>query len=226
MVARCVYYQTTPVGARSKLVARERCKNNLITRPPLWGRDQNDLGLENEDASALPDHPCGGEIKTLRQKRRSSLRNYQTTPVGARSKQEPRSTAQSRCITRPPLWGRDQNCLASPMFFPKSLPDHPCGGEIKTQRLPRWHRRIHYQTTPVGARSKHPTSTLTHWRNDYQTTPVGARSKRSGRKADTRDRITRPPLWGRDQNVCDADQLKREGLPDHPCGGEIKTCFR
>ena len=35
-----------------------------ITRLPLWGRDQNSVTSFLVATTALPDYPCGGEIKT------------------------------------------------------------------------------------------------------------------------------------------------------------------
>ncbi len=81
-----------------------------------------------------------------------------------------------------------------------TLPDSPCGGEIKTEFLLEDVRLLHYQTAPVGARSK-----------------LKCAVSEEGLA------ITRQPLWGRDQNRTQLPPAPRRELPDSPCGGEIKT---
>ncbi len=145
------------MGARSK---PKELKNQLragITRSPLWGRDQNRIWPNPFSRPSLPDHPCGGEIKTSRERRVSNQRHYQITPVGARSKQDKGAEAHPLLITRSPLWGRDQNRGEYSARLKSALPDHPCGGEIKTASDADLHFTKDYQITPVGARSKRDT---------------------------------------------------------------------
>ncbi len=174
---------------------------------------------------ALPESPCGGEIKTIRLERHAVHRSYQTAPVGARSKLVRLSTLRSRFVTRQPLWGRDQNMeiqyLANkervtrqPLWgrdqneYHESgdnlfwLPDSPCGGEIKT-----------------GSRGDQQCPLR------YQTAPVGARSKRAPSRTCCATSVTRQPLWGRDQNCSRKSFAFVTELPDSPCGGEIKTAI-
>ena len=111
---KVIYYQTTPVGARSKLLQPLERNSRHITRLPLWGRDQNPVFAEWCVWNALPDYPCGGEIKTARLCGIYGKAYYQTSPVGARSKRIRRHYRCALHITRLPLWGRDQNRLSSP----------------------------------------------------------------------------------------------------------------
>ena len=110
----CKHYQTAPVGARSK-------RNRQVLNSP----------------NRLPDCPCGGEIKTYRQPARLRIPHYQTAPVGARSKPVEIYKEIEEQITRLPLWGRDQNRMQTCSASLWTLPDCPCGGEIKTRRAPR-----------------------------------------------------------------------------------------
>ena len=125
-------YQTAPVGARSKLESLSEKTTELITRQPLWGRDQNAICGRRPFWMALPDSPCGGEIKTRIKRESGEESNYQTAPVGARSKPSSSLRFWRVTITRQPLWGRDQNSGLSTDCVSGRLPDSPCGGEIKT----------------------------------------------------------------------------------------------
>ena len=158
---RLRHYQTTPVGARSKLQLSYRVVRLYITRLPLWGRDQNSYNLSNEIHATLPDYPCGGEIKTQSLRNGASGMHYQTTPVGARSKLLACVAFTAKHITRLPLWGRDQNGSAVTTAVPCTLPDYPCGGEIKTDCLrltiPNCHQSIfetyrNYHSAPPSLR--------------------------------------------------------------------------
>jgi len=105
--------------------------------------------------------------------------------VGARSKPGNIRLFVKKDITRQPLWGRDQNSTYQIADALKKLPDSPCGGEIKTRLSPLHQHQQHYQTAPVGARSK----------------PIGVWVHRLAG-------ITRQPLWGRDQNKVVLQEVK------------------
>ncbi len=89
-------YQTAPVGARSKHYGNPIAMQTWATRLPLWGRDQNSVGACIVPRYALPDCPCGGEIKTQSPRRVDGLTCYQTAPVGARSKPKIRAQCGRR----------------------------------------------------------------------------------------------------------------------------------
>ena len=57
-------YQIALVGARSKHPGRNNNGAREDTRLPLWGRDQNRASPTPSVCLAIPDCPCGGEIKT------------------------------------------------------------------------------------------------------------------------------------------------------------------
>ncbi len=63
-VANVTHYQSALVGARSKLNMLRMTDSPLITRVPLWGRDQNMVPMGSAALAQLPECPCGGEIKT------------------------------------------------------------------------------------------------------------------------------------------------------------------
>ncbi len=161
------YYQTAPVGARSKLGSCGECGLLVITRQPLWGRDQNSTLRTVTTSTSLPDSPCGGEIKTSPASSCCHARHYQTAPVGARSKRQPPGRSRGRCITRQPLWGRDQNASKNSKTVAVELPDSPCGGEIKTCCVCESRNPANYLIAPVGARSKH--AELVHQRATWIT---------------------------------------------------------
>ncbi len=122
------------MGARSKRLSVDVWTPANITRVPLWGRDQNTSDLTISAVIRLPECPCGGEIKTWLFAGWTSALDYQSALVGARSKRvRPRSSAEY-CITRVPLWGRDQKHIPIRAAANCLLPECPCGGEIKTAK--------------------------------------------------------------------------------------------
>ena len=216
-------YQIAPVGARSKPSGSRHPSRRMLTRLPLWGRDQN-RALQTEDAGLfLPDCPCGGEIKTDSLEIAWQCPTYQIAPVGARSKPLLKSAQSVLSLTRLPLWGRDQNQILESITECLFLPDCPCGGEIKTSCALLRPAACDLPDCPCGGEIKTDPVELRRGFSPYQIAPVGARSKRKAEQRRKGATLTRLPLWGRDQNVMRSPPSQRMRLPECPCGGEIKT---
>ena len=126
--------------------------------------------------------------------------DYQTAPVGARSKRRGLARLRRAPITRQPLWGRDQNRSDWAARGAGYYQTAPVGARSKRlhfyirrsrdiTRQPLWGRDQNLLPEKRGNYSKLPDSpcggeiktTLHTWRNPdiyYQTAPVGARSKK------------------------------------------------
>ena len=139
------YITRQPLWGRDQNVLRGQGNlRGIITRQPLWGRDQNGSSRSPPRPDTLPDSPCGGEIKTECQSVRVTQGDYQTAPVGTRSKRFLGMASRLNPITRQPLWGRDQNDTTFHLGDFLELPDSTCGGEIKNIFFYRWKKTLYH----------------------------------------------------------------------------------